>query len=58
MWVQRAPIPLILMFSDQFDTSVMAIFGQLEFDISDDMEIAVAGRFDREERDVQKSGTK
>jgi iron complex outermembrane receptor protein len=47
------PNPTDLMFSDQFDTSVMAIFGQLEFDISDDMEIAVAGRFDREERDVR-----
>jgi iron complex outermembrane receptor protein len=47
------PNPTDLMFSDQFDTSVMAIFGQLEFDISEDMEIAVAGRFDREERDVR-----
>jgi len=47
------PNPTDLMFSDQFDTSVVAIFGQLEFDISDDMEIAVAGRYDREERDVR-----
>ena len=47
------PNPTDLMFSDQFDTSVMAIFGQLEFDISEDMEIAVAGRYDREERDVR-----
>ena len=46
------PNPTDLMFSDQFDTSVVAIFGQLEFDISEDMEIAVAGRYDREERDV------
>ena len=30
------------MFSDQFDTSVMAVFGQLEFDITEDMELAVA----------------
>jgi len=47
------PNPTDLMFSDQFDTSVVAIFGQLEFDITDDMEIAVAGRYDREERDVK-----
>ena len=47
------PNPTDLMFSDQFDTSVVAIFGQLEFDISDDMEIAVAGRYDREARDVR-----
>ena len=44
--------PTDLLFDDQFDTSVMAIFGQLEFDISDDMELAFAARFDREERDV------
>ena len=46
------PNPTDLLFDDQFDTSVMAIFGQLEFDISDDMELAFAARFDREERDV------
>jgi iron complex outermembrane receptor protein len=41
------------MFSDTFDTSVMAVFGQVEFDLSDDMELAFAARYDREERDVQ-----
>ena len=46
------PNPTDLMFSDQFDTSVMAVFGQLEFDITDDMELAFAARYDREERDV------
>jgi len=46
------PNPTDLMFSDQFDTSVMAIFGQMEFDLSDDMELAFAARYDREERDV------
>jgi iron complex outermembrane receptor protein len=46
------PNPTDLMFSDKFDTSVMAIFGQVEFDISDDMELALAARYDREERDV------
>ena len=46
------PNPTDLMFSDQFDTSVMAVFGQLEFDITDDMEVAFAARYDREERDV------
>ena len=47
------PNPTDLMFSDKFDTSVMAIFGQVEFDMSDDMELAFAARYDREERDVQ-----
>ena len=46
------PNPTDLMFSDQFDTSVMTVFGQLEFDITDDMELAFAARYDREERDV------
>ena len=46
------PNPTDLMFSDQFDTSVMAVFGQLEFDMTDDMELAFAARYDREERDV------
>ena len=46
------PNPTDLLFDDQFDTSVMAVFGQLEFDISEDMEVAFAARFDREERDV------
>jgi iron complex outermembrane receptor protein len=47
------PNPTDLMFSDKFDTSVMAVFGQMEFDLSDDMELAFAARYDREERDVQ-----
>ena len=46
------PNPTDLLFDDQFDTSVMAIFGQLEFDLTDDMEVAFAARYDREERDV------
>jgi iron complex outermembrane receptor protein len=46
------PNPTDLLFDDQFDTSVMAVFGQLEFDITDDMEVAFAARYDREERDV------
>ena len=46
------PNPTDLMFNDSFDTSVVAVFGQIEFDLSDDMELAFAARYDREERDV------
>ena len=46
------PNPTDLLFNDQFDTSVMAVFGQMEFELSDDMELAFAARYDREERDV------
>lgn len=46
------PNPTDLMFDDKFDTSVMAVFGQIEFDLNDDMELAFAARYDREERDV------
>ena len=46
------PNPTDLMFNDKFDTSVVAVFGQVEFDINDDMELAFAARYDREERDV------
>ncbi|TDJ43004.1 MAG: TonB-dependent receptor, partial [Gammaproteobacteria bacterium] len=37
---------------DDFETDVYAVFGQLEYDISDTVEIAVALRYDREERDA------
>jgi len=47
------PNPTDLMFDDKFDTTVNAIFGQVEFDINDEMELAIAARYDREERDVQ-----
>ncbi|MDA1350989.1 MAG: TonB-dependent receptor [Proteobacteria bacterium] len=47
------PNPTDLMFNDSFDTSVVAVFGQVEFDLSDDMELAFAARYDREERDVR-----
>lgn len=37
---------------DDFDSDVYAIFGQLAFDLSDDLELAAALRYDREERQV------
>ena len=38
---------------DQFDSRVYALFGQLEYDINDDVELSVALRYDKEERDVR-----
>ncbi len=38
---------------DNFDTDVYAVFGQLAYDVTDDVELALALRYDREERKVQ-----
>jgi iron complex outermembrane receptor protein len=37
---------------DQFDSEVFAIFGQLEWDVSDSVELSLALRYDREKRKV------
>ncbi len=37
---------------DDFDSSVLAVFGQVQFDVSDDFEISVAARYDSEKRKV------
>ncbi|MFO7551291.1 MAG: TonB-dependent receptor [Haliea sp.] len=46
------PNPTDLLFWDKFDTSVRSVYGQLEFDLSDTMEIAFAVRYDNEKREV------
>ncbi|MEN7342199.1 MAG: TonB-dependent receptor [Pseudomonadota bacterium] len=46
------PNPTDLLFDDIFDTKVLAGFGQVEFDLSDTVELAFAGRYDIEERTV------
>ena len=46
------PNPTDLLFWDDFETEVYALFGQLEYDISDDLELAFALRYDREDRSV------
>jgi len=38
---------------DQFETEVTALFGALRYDASDDVELSVALRYDREKRDVR-----
>jgi iron complex outermembrane receptor protein len=37
---------------DQFDTQVLSVFGQIEYDINDSTEISFALRYDSEDRDV------
>ena len=46
------PNPTDLLFWDDFDTDVWAAYGQLEFDLSDAMELALALRYDKEDRKV------
>ena len=46
------PNPTDLLFSDTFDTSVMSAFGQIEYDLNQQWELAVALRYDYEDRDV------
>jgi iron complex outermembrane receptor protein len=38
---------------DEFTTDVFAVFGSINYDISDRMELSVAVRYDREEREVE-----
>ena len=49
----EGPNPTDLLFWDDFDTTVYALYGQLEFDITETLEIALAARYDREEREVK-----
>lgn len=46
------PNPTDLLFWDEFNTDVFAVFGQLEYDLSDTVELALALRYDREDRSV------
>ena len=40
------------MVNDTFDTTVMAVFGSMNYDLTESMELSLALRYDREERDV------
>jgi iron complex outermembrane receptor protein len=45
--------PTSLLFHDQFDTDVFAVFGSLDYDINDLWTLSLALRYDREDRDVK-----
>jgi iron complex outermembrane receptor protein len=46
------PNPTDLLFSDDFDTSVIAVFGEISFDMGESSEISLALRWDQEDRKV------
>jgi len=46
------PNPTDLLFWDDFETSVIAAFGELSFDIGDSSELSLALRWDQEDRKV------
>lgn len=46
------PNPTDLLFSDKFDTTVFAVFGEIAYDLNDSMELSFALRWDQEDRDV------
>jgi iron complex outermembrane receptor protein len=48
----NGPNPTDLLFWDNFDTDVYAAYGQLEFDLGETMELALALRYDKEDRKV------
>ncbi|MEH6587084.1 MAG: TonB-dependent receptor [Halioglobus sp.] len=47
------PNPTDLLFWDDFNTTVYAAYGQIEFDLTETVEVAFAARYDREEREVE-----
>ncbi len=46
------PNPTDLLYDDSFTSTVYAGFGQLAFDVTDSVEIALALRYDKEDREV------
>jgi len=49
---QNSISPTEQLVHDEFDTTVYAVFGQLAYDVTPDIEAALALRYDREEREV------
>jgi len=47
------PNPTDLLFWDDFETSVIALFGEIAYDMSDTMEVSLALRWDEEDRKVK-----
>jgi iron complex outermembrane recepter protein len=48
----EGPNPTDLLFWDDFDTEVYAVFGQVEMDVGEKGELALALRYDEEDREV------
>ncbi|MEY2919913.1 MAG: hypothetical protein RL261_1218, partial [Pseudomonadota bacterium] len=46
------PNPTDLLYDDDFSSKVYAVFGQLAYDVTDNLELALALRYDSEDREV------
>jgi iron complex outermembrane receptor protein len=46
------PNPTDLLYDDDFNSKVYAVFGQIAYDVMDNLELALAMRYDSEDRDV------
>ncbi|MDH5176958.1 MAG: TonB-dependent receptor [Gammaproteobacteria bacterium] len=46
------PNPTDLLYDDDFNSKVYAVFGQIAYDVLDNVELALAMRYDTEDRDV------
>jgi iron complex outermembrane receptor protein len=46
------PNPTDLLYDDDFNSQVFAVFGQIAYDVVDNLEVALALRFDSEDREV------
>jgi iron complex outermembrane recepter protein len=47
------PNPTDLLYDDTFSSTVYAVFGQLAYDVLDNLEVALALRYDSEDREVE-----
>jgi iron complex outermembrane receptor protein len=47
------PNPTDLLYDDTFTSTVYAVFGQIAYDVTDNLEVALALRFDSEDREVE-----
>jgi len=47
------PNPTDLLYDDTFDSQVFAVFGQVAWDVTDALEVALALRYDTEDREVR-----
>ena len=46
------PNPTDLLYDDDFASKVYAVFGQVAYDVVDNLELALALRYDSEDREV------
>jgi len=52
LFQESGPNQTVSLLFDDFDSTVLAVFGEASYDVTDDVELSVALRFDSEERQV------